>query len=248
MVDLFLVFGSVFIVSAISLVGLATIGMNEKLFKKTVIYLVSFSAGALFGGAFLHLLPELVEEFGFGFEAGLLVLVGIVFFFVVEKGIHWHHCHLATPTKTVHSFGYMNLIGDAVHNFVDGLMIGGSYLASVQIGITTTVAVILHEIPQEIGDYAVLLHSGFSRKKALAFNFVSALTAFAGALLALIVGGMVENLAFYLLPFTAGGFIYIAGSDLLPELRKCVHLKESLAQLAFMGLGIGLMLLLVLLG
>ncbi len=244
MADPFFVFGSVLIVSVISLIGILTIGINEKLFSKMLLYLVSFSAGALFGGAFLHLLPELSEKFGFGFEAGLLVLAGIILFFVIEKGIHWHHCHLVTPSKSVHSFGYMNLIGDAVHNFVDGLMIGGSYIASLELGIATTVAVILHEIPQEIGDFAVLLHSGFSRNKALLFNFISALTAFGGAIAALVLGSFIGNIAFFLLPFTAGGFIYIAGSDLIPELRKCFTFKESLIQLIFMIFGISLMLLL----
>ncbi len=245
--EIFLILGSVFLVSIASLVGIAAIGLREKVFRKIVLYLVSFSAGALFGGAFIHLLPETAREFGFGVEASLLVLAGIVLFFVIEKVIHWHHCHLATPAGTVHSFGYMNLLGDAVHNFVDGLMIAGSYLAGFSLGVTTTVAVLLHEIPQEIGDFAVLVHSGFSRKKALCFNFLSALTAVLGAVAAVAMSAFVENAAFFLLPFTAGGFIYIAGSDLIPELKKCIPVRESLLQLVAMLCGISVMFLLVLL-
>ena len=138
----------------------------------------------------------------------------------------------------VHPFVFTNLFGDGLHNFIDGLIIGASYLASVPIGIATTVAVILHEIPQEIGDFGVLIHGGFSKSKALFFNFFSAVTAVLGAVVALVVSSSIENITMFLIPFAAGGFIYIAGSDLIPELHKEVKIKNSLLQLLFFVLGL----------
>ncbi len=243
MVPLLWLFGSIALVSLISIVGVIALGLREKHLRKALVYMVSFSAGALMGGAFIHLLPETVEEFGFGTEVGLFVLSGIVLFFVIEKVIKWHHCHGYPEGKCPHkSFTYMNLIGDGVHNFIDGLIIAGSYLVSIPLGIATTVAVIFHEIPQEIGDFGVLLHGGWSKKKALAMNFVSACAAFLGAIIALFLSTVVENITFFLLPFTAGGFIYIAGTDLIPELHKHISLKTSLIQLVSFLFGMWAML------
>jgi len=244
--NLLYVFGSVIIVSLISLIGLFTVSLNKELLKKLVLYLVSFSAGSLFGGAFLHLLPEAVEEYGFGTEVSLYLLLGIVFFFAIEKVIHWHHCHgMAFGTCELKSFTYMNLIGDGVHNFIDGMIIAGSFLANTTLGIATTIAVIFHEIPQEIGDFGVLIHGGFSRKKALAMNFLSALTAILGAGVVVILASYTENLMLFLLPFTAGGFVYIAGSDLIPELHKEYSLPKSVGLLLAFIAGIGIMFLLL---
>src|SRR3989344_6078308 len=156
-------FVSVFVVSLISLVGALTISINEKKLKGWLIYLVSFAAGALFAGAFLHLLPELIEEHGFSVYISVMILGGIVLFFILEKVIHWHHHHVHFSDEKVHSFSLMIIIGDALHNFLDGLIIASAYLINVQVGIAATIAVILHEIPQEIGDFGVLLHGGFSR-------------------------------------------------------------------------------------
>ncbi len=244
--ELIYIFGSVFIVSLMSLIGVLTIGLNKEFLSKIVLYLVSFSAGSLFGGAFLHLLPEAAEEFGFGTEISLYLLSGIVVFFVIEKTIHWHHCHGFPAGKCeLQSFGYMNLIGDAVHNFIDGMIIAGSFIASTTLGIATTLAVIFHEIPQEIGDFGVLIHSGFSRKKALAMNFLSALTAMLGAAVVVLLASLTENLLIFLLPFAAGNFIYIAGSDLIPELHKEYELKKSLGLLISFIIGIALMFFLL---
>lgn len=210
--------------------------------------MVSFSAGALFGDVFIHLLPQSIEQSGFSLHISLYVISGILFSFVVEKIIHWRHCHIPTSKEHVHPFALMNLYGDAVHNFIDGLIIGASYLASIPVGIATTIAVILHEIPQEIGDFGVLLHGGLSKKKALTYNFLTALTAVIGALLALLIGTRIENFTAFLIPFAAGGFIYIAGSDLIPEMHKEVHWKRSLLQLVVFVLGILVMVPLLLLG
>ncbi len=237
---------SVFIVSLISFVGIFTLSLNTKGLKNFLIYLVSFSAGALFGDAFIHLLPEAVEEFGFTLNISVYLLLGILILFILEKFIHWRHCHLPTTKEHPHPFALMNLFGDGTHNFIDGLIIGASYLANIQVGIATTIAVVLHEIPQEIGDFGVLVHGGFSKSKALLLNFVTALTAVLGTIVALLVSSRVENLTTILIPFAAGGFIYIAGSDLIPELHKEVRVEKSLWQLIAFILGILIMLSLVL--
>ena len=237
---------SVFLISLISLVGIFTLSIKLHKLNKILLYMVSFSAGALFGDAFIHLLPEAVEEYGFGFKISLFVILGITFSFVVEKFIHWHHCHDLECEEHRHQpFLYMNLLGDGVHNFIDGLIIGASYMVSIPVGIATTVAVLLHEIPQEIGDFGVLVHGGFSKGKALFCNFLIGLTSVVGAIIALFIGAYTENLTMFLIPFAAGGFIYIAGSDLIPELHKEVGVKKSFFQLITFVLGIVIMSLLL---
>lgn len=238
---------SVFIVSLISFVGLLTLTVKADKLKKILLYMVSFSAGALFGDAFIHLLPEAVEEIGFGLNISIYVLLGIGFFFIIEKFIHWRHCHIPSSEEHVHPFAMMNLFGDGVHNFIDGLIIAASYLVNIPVGIATTLAVILHEIPSEIGDFGVLLHGGFSKGKALFYNFVTALAAVLGAIVSLSISSYVENITVFLIPFAAGGFIYIAGSDLIPELHKEVKVKKSLLQFIAIVLGVLVMLLLLLL-
>ena len=238
---------SVLIVSLISFVGVLTFSIKTDKLKKVLLYMVSFSAGALFGDAFIHLLPEIIDEVGFGLEISIYVMFGIGFSFIVEKFVHWRHCHIPTSKQHVHPFAIMNLVGDSVHNFIDGLIIGASYLVSIPVGIATTLAVVLHELPQEIGDFGVLLHGGFSKFKALFFNFITALTAVAGAIFALLISSYVENITTFLIPFAAGTFIYIAGSDLIPELHKEVKVEKSLLQFIAIVLGVMVMLALLLL-
>jgi zinc and cadmium transporter len=197
---------------------------------------VSFSAGALIAGAIIHLIPEAFKEYGINTLIPLFFLIGILTFFILEKILHWRHCHIHTK-KHKHHLATMNLVGDFFHNFIDGMMIAGSYLVNIQLGLTTTVAVILHEIPQEIGDFGVLLYAGLKKYKALFYNFLSALAAVLGAIVILYIGNTIPNLTMFLLPFTAGGFIYIAGSDLIPELQKEFVLKKSLTQFIFLVLG-----------
>ena len=238
---------SVFIVSSISFLGLLTLSINSDKLKKILLYMVSFSAGALFGDAFIHLLPEIIEEVGFGLNISIYVMIGIGFSFVIEKFIHWRHCHIPHSKEHIHPFAMMNLFGDGVHNFIDGIIIGASYLVNIPVGIATTLAVIFHELPQEIGDFGVLLHGGFSKAKALFFNFITALTAVFGAIVSLLIGSYVENITTFLVPFAAGTFIYIAGSDLIPELHKEVEIKKSLLQFISIVLGVSVMLFLLLL-
>ncbi|MCH8328819.1 MAG: ZIP family metal transporter [Nanoarchaeota archaeon] len=238
---------SVLIVSLISFVGVLTFSIRAEKLKKILIYMVSFSAGALFGGAFIHLLPEVIGEVGFSLNISVYIMLGIGFSFIIEKFVHWRHCHLPITKTHVHPFAMMNLVGDGVHNFIDGLIIGASYLVNIPVGIATTLAVILHEVPQEIGDFGVLLHGGFSKLKALFFNFITALTAVIGAIVALVMSSYVENITIFLIPFAAGTFIYIAGSDLIPEIHKEVEVKKSLLQFAAIVLGVLVMLFLLLL-
>ena len=238
---------SVIIVSLISLIGVIFISMKESTLRKIILYLVSFSAGALFGDAFIHLIPE-ASGAGFTVRVAVYIISGIVGFLVVEKIIRWRHCHVPTSENHPHPVAYMNLIGDAVHNFIDGLIIGASYLAGMTVGIATTIAVILHEIPQEIGDFGILIHGGFTRKKAIAMNFLTALTAVAGAAVALFIGFFVMDISSFLVPFAAGGFIYIAGTDLIPELHKEPEAKTSIKQILMFIVGIAVMALLLFVG
>ncbi len=232
---------SVFVVSLISFVGVFTLAVNEKRLRQILIYFVSFSAGALFGDVFIHLLPEAVKKSGFGINLSIGILAGIVLSFMIEKIICWRHCHMPITKTHIHRFAYMNLFGDVFHNFLDGLTIAVSYLVSVPVGVATTLAVVLHEIPQEIGDFGVLLHGGFTKNKAIIYNFLTATTAIAGALIGLSLSFYVENVSQFLIPFAAGNFIYIAGSDLIPELHKEVAFKKGLVQLMFFLLGITVM-------
>lgn len=243
---------SVIAVSLVALAGLFSLSLKEDRLRKILIYLISFSTGALLADAFIHLLPEAAEESGFGLKISIYVLFGIVLFFIIEKFIHWHHCHHThSPAclekhHNIQSFAKMNLIGDGFHNFIDGLIIGASYLVSIPVGLATTLAVILHEIPQEIGDFGILLHGGYTRKKALALNFLTGLVAVLGTIIALLVGQYTEGLTYFLIPFAAGGFIYIAGSDLMPEMHKETDSRKSFVQLLFFMLGVAMIATLLL--
>ena len=162
---------SVFIVSLISLIGIFTITLGTNILKKILLFLVSFSAGALLGDTFIHLIPEMAES-GFTIKTSACILSGIILFFIIEKFLHWRHCHIPTSKQHPHPLAAVNLVGDGLHNFIDGTLIAGSYLVSVPLGISTTIAVILHEIPQEMGDFGVLLYAGVRRFRALFYNFL----------------------------------------------------------------------------
>lgn len=207
--------------------------------------MVSFSTGALLGDVFIHIIPEMAENTDFLTTGLLITLAGIVISFVLEKVIFWRHCHIM-PSKESHhdhhhNVGLMNLLGDGVHNFIDGALIAGSFLVSVPLGIATTFAVFFHEIPQEIGDFAVLIYSGYEQKRALFLNFLSACAAFVGAGIILIWSAPLPIIGMYILPLAAGNFVYIAGSDLIPELHKETRLKPMLVQLMSMLAGILIM-------
>lgn len=235
---------SVLLVSVISLIGILTISVKEDKLKKIIYILVSLAVGGLFGDALIHLIPEAFEESGNSLKTSLFILGGVLCFFVMEKFLRWRHEHyLEQSDNKIHPVGHMSLFADALHNFVDGLLIGASYLVSLPVGIATTIAVVLHEIPQEIGDFGVLLHAGFSKRKALWVNYLSATAAIMGAILALLIGGKVKGLSIFIVSFAAGGFLYLAGSDLVPELHKENTISKSLVQFVSILLGIGLMFL-----
>ena len=231
---------SVFLISLISFVGLFTFGIKAVKLKSIIILMLAFSAGALLGDAFFHLLPETIEN-GFHFAQSAYLLGGIVLFFIIEKFIHWRHCHMPVSKEHKHPFVYTNLIGDGIHNFLDGIIIASSYIVSIPVGIATTIAVAMHEIPQEIGDFGVLIHGGLSRKKALLLNFATALTAVLGTIVTFLIANILDKVESIFVPIAIGGFIYIAGSDLIPELHKESDIKSSLWQLIFFIIGIAFM-------
>lgn len=226
-------------VSIISFVGVFTLSLKEKLLNKITLLLVSFSAGTLIGGAFLHLIPEALEQGSIN-NIFLYVILGFVAFYVLEKILHWRHCHKGKCD--VHAFTYLNLVGDTVHNFIDGLVIAVSFVVDIKLGFVTTLAVIAHEIPQEFGDFGVMIYGGFSKVKALTYNFLSALTAIIGAVIGFFLSSIADKGVLFLIPLTAGGFIYIASCDLIPELRKEVDIKKSLLYFVFFLIGLAFML------
>lgn len=238
---------SVLVVSLLSLIGLATLSLSEKNLREAIFVMVGLATGSLFGDAFIHLVPQSFRQSTNPVQTSLLILSGLLIFFVLEKFLLWRHEHTLEFEHHVEPVGYMNLVADAIHNFMDGMIIGASYLVSVPIGLATTLAVISHEIPHELGNFFVLLYAGFSRRRALLFNFLSACAAILGTVLALVIGSSATSFAVAVLPIAAGGFIYIAGSDLVPELHKERSFPKSVAQLVAIGAGIGLMLCLTLL-
>jgi zinc and cadmium transporter len=235
--------GSVIAVSLVSFAGITAALLDERRLRGILFILVSLAVGAMFGDAFIHLVPQSFSQPQSATTTSLYILAGIFLFFLLEKFLLWRHEH---QPGHVHPVGYMNLAADALHNLLDGILIGISYLVSVEVGLATTLAVLLHEIPQEIGDFGVLLHAGFSRQLALWMNFCSALLAIVGAVAALIAGVYVQKLPAVILPMSAGVFIYIAGSDLVPELHRERELLRSLVQLMVIAAGIGLMFALTL--
>jgi len=226
---------STFLVSLISLIGIFTLAINDKLLQKIIFSLIGFSAGALIGGAFLHLLPEALK----GTKSTTVfyyLILGIVLFFLLERYVHWRHCH--EKDCDIHAFTYLNLVGDGLHNFIDGMVIAASFVVSFKLGVVTTIAIIFHEIPQELGDFGVLIFGGFTKKKALVYNFLIALTAMLGAVVGYFIIDFAKGFSNFIMPLTAGGFIYIATSDLIPQIHKETDLRRS--SLAFFAFLLGI--------
>lgn len=244
--------GSTVIISLVSLAGVFTLSMRAETIKKYLLYTVSFATGALLGGAFLHLLPHLIEAEGrLSINGSLLILFGFISMFVFEKLTGWYHSHdldHATHShKKDHSpIAVLNTVGDAVHNFIDGLIIGTVYLVSIPAGIAITISTFLHEIPMELADFGLLLHSGLKRKTALFVNLVTGLTSVLGAIVAIVFASKVPALITILLAIGIGNFIYIASAVLIPELLKEEDWNKSLLHLLLIVLGIALMMLLLL--
>lgn len=226
------------VISLGALVGVWTMAMNKERLNRILLFLVSLSAGALMGGAFLHLLPEALELLE-SERVFLTVLMAFMGFFLIEKVLHWHHCHKKNCEE--HRLGQMNLIGDSVHNFLDGLIIAAAFGVDVRLGLVTSLAVALHEIPQEIGDFGVLMYAGWKKGKALVFNFLVALMVVVGGVVGFYLSNGAELFIGYLMSVAAGGFIYIAASDLMPELKKETDLRKSLVSFGVFVVGVGLM-------
>ena len=224
-------------VSLVSLVGLLFLAFREQTLKRVSADLVAFASGGLVGGAFFHLLPEAYELSGESIFAW--VTAGILLFFLLEKALRWRHCHEAGCE--VHPFTYLSLFGDGIHNFLDGLIIAAAFLVSFPLGAMTTLVVILHEVPQEIGDFGVLIYGGFSTMRALSLNLLSALTAVAGGLLGYFAALAIPQLQPVLLAVAAGSFVYIALADLVPELHKRRRPGESAKQFLLMVAGLALL-------
>jgi zinc and cadmium transporter len=220
------ILGSVFIISILSLIGVLSLSIGRQRLHSFLTVFVAFASGTLLSAAFLHMMPEAYHEIGDTTPS--IVLAGIILFFFIEKYIHWHHC--GKEECKVRPVAYLNLIGDGFHNFIDGVIIAAAYLTSIRIGLVTTIAIALHEIPQEFGDFSILLHSGMSTRKALAYNFLSATTAILGALTGFIFLSNIQEWIPSTVAVAAGGFIYIATADLMPELHKETSKTKLLTQ------------------
>ncbi len=240
-------FIGVMVVSLVSLVGVFTLSFKEGALKRYINFFISLAIGALLGDAFIHIIPEAFRSSLGEQAASLLVIAGILLFFIIEKFIHWHHHGEDQDDHDVHPVGKLVLFTDGFHNLLDGAIIGASFLADFHLGVATTIAVVLHEIPQEIGDFAVLIHAGYSKKKALLWNFISALAAVLGLAIVFIFGNIFESVAKVFVPIAAGGFIYIAVADLIPELHKTKNLKHSISHILIILIGLLSMLALTLL-
>lgn len=232
-------------ISALSLIGSVGLVVSRDTLRRALFFVIAFAAGALLGDAFFHIVPEVAEsEVGFDAVASAALLSGVMALFVLEKILHWHHAHFPGE-EVLHPVAVTNLVGDGLHNFIDGTIVAASFAVSVELGIATSIAVALHEIPQEIGDFAILLHAGLDPRRALTLNFVSALLAVAGAIVVLLFASidMVER---FLIPFSAGAFVYIASTDLLPDLHKEAQPGRSALQLVALFSGVGVMAVLLL--
>lgn len=230
---------STLIVSFISLIGIFFINKRIEYMGKISFYLVSFSTGALITGGVLHLIPEALEE---NFNSIYSIIFGIFLFFVLETFLKWRHCHEFECKE--HTFIPINILGDSLHNFIDGVLISSSYLVNFNLGLITTFGVIFHEVPQELGDYGVLIYGGLSPKKALKLNFLLSLTSILGGIFGFYLLERFEFLIPYIIGLTAGNFLYLSLTDLIPELHKKISTKSNIEKTIFILIGILLMILL----
>jgi len=232
--------GSSLVMSAIALVGSVTLVLKEETLQRILLPLVAFAAGSLIGGAFFHMIPAGIAKSGNTTSFYVWILAGFSVFFALEQLLHWHHCHRASA-NCKSPLTYLILIGDALHNFIGGLAIASTFIVDIRLGIMAWLAAAAHEIPQELGDFAVLIHGGWEKRKALMFNMLSALTFLAGGLLTY-VASFNFGVSF-LIPFAAGNFLYIGASDLIPEVKEHENLRVNIKNyLAFIS---GLVLMLI---
>jgi zinc and cadmium transporter len=234
---------SVVLVSLASVVAALPLILKKKASQQLLLGLLGVSVGTLLGGVFIHFLPESIAE-GYTLGLAINILLGFLAFFIIEKIIHYRHKHgLGHGHSHAYHLAPVNLIGDAFHNLIDGLVIGGAYLINTGLGIAATISVIFHELPQEVADFGILLYSGYSKKKAVLFNLLSAATAIVGALLAYWLASFISGFNTFILPFAAGAFLYIAASNLIPELNRSDKISDMIIQTITILLGVGIMVL-----
>ncbi len=226
------------LMSAIALVGAVTLVLGERTLRRIVLPLVAFSAGSLLGGAFLHMIPEAAARAADPTAPYLLVLAGFAVFFALEQFMHWHHCHRASADCRK-PLTYLILIGDGLHNFLGGLAVGAAFVADIRVGVSTWLAAAAHEVPQELGDFGVLVHGGWPRGRALLFNVLSALTFLLGGIVAYAASQRLD--VSWMVPFAAGNFVYIATSDLVPEVNRHRDMKENVIHFGAFAAGIALL-------
>jgi zinc and cadmium transporter len=231
------IFFSGLLMSAIALVGSITLFLSEVALKKLLLPLVALAAGTLLGGALLHLIPAAIEKAGNQLSIYLWILLGFTLFLALEQFLHWHRCHRAPSEHK--PLTYLILIADGVHNFIGGLAVAGAFLIDVRVGISTWLAAAAHEVPQELGDFGILVHGGWKKGQALIYNFLSALTFLFGGIVA--YGASLNFDVTFLLPFAAGNFIYIAAADLIPEIKheesarlNMIHFASFLSGILFL--------------
>ena len=227
------------LMSAIAMVGSVTLIMKPATLDRLLLPLVAFAAGSLIGGAFFHMIPAAVVDNGDILNVGIAVVAGFTVFFLLEQLLHWHHCHRAN-SDCKQPLTYLILIGDGLHNFLGGLAIAGTFLIDIRLGITSWLAAAAHEIPQELGDFGVLVHGGWSKRRALLFNVLSGSTFLLGGLVA--YGLSFQMDVSWLIPFAAGNFLYIGASDLVPEVNKHHDLGANAVHLLAFVLGLLLLL------
>src|SRR3989338_1175969 len=236
---------SVLAVSSISLIGVSTLALNKKWLQRALMFLVAFSAGSLLATAFLELIPESYEAI----NTLVFVIIGIIFFFSIEASIHWHHHlhdighHASKEMRKLHPVAYLTILGDSIHNLLDGIIIAASFLVNIPAGIATSIAIAAHEMPQELGDFAVLVSGGLRRSKAIMLNFVSATFAIIGGLIGYFLLNGIQSLIPFITSIAAGGFIYIAATDLFPKLQEEKHAVKTMLQIAGIILGIAIIAL-----
>ena len=235
------IIGSSLLMCLIALVGVVTLSLNEKTLHRLLLPLVALSAGSLLGGAFFHMIPESIEKIGNNLSVYVYVIIGFAFFLLIEQLLHWHHCH-REDTHCKKPQTYLILVGDGIHNFIGGIAVAGTFLIDIRLGISTWLAVAAHEVPQELGDFGVLVHGGWSPKKALLLNLLSASTFLLGGLVTYSLS--FSNWIYYLIPFAAGNFIYIGASDLVPEVNKHESFYRNLLHFCCFCLGLAFLFVL----
>lgn len=229
-----------FIDGLLALIGIFSFFISKKILDKILLYLVSFATGALLGGALFHLIPESFNKLSI-LTIGIITAIGFILFFFIEMMLHWHYCKDDKCKEHIKPFTYLLLSGSAIHNFIDGLIISSSFIISIPLGIITSILIIAHEIPHEIGNFGLLVYGGMKKSKAIVYNFIIQLTAILGGI-AGYYSLEISNKAVYILPFAAGGFLYITIFDLIPEIFEEKNKIKTIINIIFIILGLLLLL------